>query len=474
MAPGNGSSVPKFEGKNFAYWKVRMSSYLEAISPECWQAASVGFDLPLDGDEAKWNARAKNAIFEGISEEVFSRIRSKEYASDIWAALCEIHEGSKKIREERYHVLMNSLNQFKMLPNELCNDMYSRMNVLVEDINSLELTQLSQGDIIRRILMVLPKPQYNIVISLLHERDINDMTVTDAVGKIRAHEMFLFGEQEESSTKKNLALKAKMVDKKKKVKLPSSSEDDDDDDQDDESDDDSDTELALLMRRTTRMISKFAKKGYNYDPKKNKFRSRKFGKPGGGEKKKCYNCGEFGHLSYDCPHPDKRVKNKNKKFEANEDEVKDKKKKKLFAKKGGGRKAYIVGEWTSGESSSEDSSDDEDKDFAGLAITEDDPPLPPPPMCLMAKGNTKVSSEEDDSSSDDDGLSPNDLSKLMNDYASIIKKQKAKIKCHENLYAKLSTSHDELLAKYNDLLKKHDEEVESNKTLKASNYKLKT
>ena len=48
MAPGNGSSVPKFEGKNFAYWKVRMSSYLEAISPECWQAASVGFDLPLD------------------------------------------------------------------------------------------------------------------------------------------------------------------------------------------------------------------------------------------------------------------------------------------------------------------------------------------------------------------------------------------------------------------------------------------
>ena len=86
---------------------------------------------------------------------------------------------------------MNVLNQFKMLPNELCNDMYYHMNMLVEEINSLELTQLSQGDIIRRMLMVLLKPQYNIIISLLYERDINDMTVTNTVEKICAHEIFL-------------------------------------------------------------------------------------------------------------------------------------------------------------------------------------------------------------------------------------------------------------------------------------------
>lgn len=471
--------MPRFEGKNFAYWKVRMASYLEAISPECWQATSVGFEQPFTEQEVRWNAKAKNAIFEGISEEVFSRVRSKEFAHDIWVALCEIHEGSRRIREERYHVLMNALNQFKMFPNELCNDMYSRMNMLVEEINSLELTQLSDGDVIRRILMVLPKPQYNIVISLLHERDINDMTITDAVGKICAHEMFLFGDHE-SSSKKNLALKAKMVgNKKKKIKLPSSSsESDEDDDNDEHDDDDSDTELALLMRRTTRMISKFQKKGYNYDPKKNKFRPKKFDKFGGGDKKKCYNCGNLGHISYDCPHPDKRNKNKSKKLDASEDEDKykkkdqDMKKKKLFNKRGGGRKAYIVGEWVSGESSSDDSSDNDDNNFAGLAIVNDDPPLPPPPMCLMAKGNNKVSSEEDDSS-DDNGLSPNDLSKLMNDYAAIIKRQKAKIKLLENANSMLSSKHDELLTKHNNLLGKYDEVVESNKSLKASNYKLK-
>lgn len=191
------------------------------LFPRVWLDASIVFDQPFTEQHVKWNAKAKNTIFERISEVVFSRVRSKELAHDIWIGVCEIHEGSKKIRAERYHILMDSLNQFEMFPNELCNDMYSRMNMLVEEINSLELTQLSQGDIIHKILMVLPKPQYNIVISLLHEQDINDMTITDAVEKIRAPEMFLFGDQEESSTKKNLALKKKSDKKKKKIKFPS-------------------------------------------------------------------------------------------------------------------------------------------------------------------------------------------------------------------------------------------------------------
>ena len=61
-----------------------------------------------------------------------------------------------------------------------------------------------------------------------------------------------------------------------------------------------------------------------------------------------------------------------------------------------------------------------------LAITNEESPLPPLPMCLIAKSN-KVSSG-DDSRNDGNDLSPSDLSKLMNDYATIINKQKAKIK----------------------------------------------
>jgi hypothetical protein len=41
-----------------------------------------------------------------------------------------------------------------MLANENANDMYSRLNILVEEVNGLGLTQISQPDVVRKILNV--------------------------------------------------------------------------------------------------------------------------------------------------------------------------------------------------------------------------------------------------------------------------------------------------------------------------------
>ena len=275
--------------------------------------------------------------------------------------------------------------------------MYARLNVLVEDINALEISPLTNSDIIRKILHSLHKPKYNIVISLLYEKDPSKLKVSEVVGKIRSHEMFLLGEVDPPQAKKDLALKAKSDHKsrkKNKCKAPPSSSSDDEASNEEN---DEDMELAFLMRKTTKMMSKLNKKGYNYDPKKNKFRARKNKDDA---KKICYNCGKYGHLSYDCPEPSKL----NKKQKDNDYrhkhkknyEKKDHKKKKFF--KGKERNKAFLGEWiTDGETSSDD---DDKKIVMGIAIHDDESPLPPPPMCLMARGNSKVS-DNDSSSSDE-------------------------------------------------------------------------
>ena len=55
------------------------------------------------------------------------------------------------------------------------------------------------------------------------------------------------------------------------------------------------------MRKFTRLNNKINKRGYNYDPKKKAFWPR-----GDDKLKLCYNCGEKGHISPNCPMPDKR------------------------------------------------------------------------------------------------------------------------------------------------------------------------
>ena len=157
--------------------------------------------------------------------------------------------------------------------------------------------------------------------------------------------------------------------KKNKCKVPSPSSSEDEANED-SSDEDGDVELALLMRKTSKMMSRSNKRGYNYDPKKNKFRTRKSKE---NVKKICYNCGKYGHLSYDCPEPSKL----NKKQEDGDNQYKTSKKsheKKDYNKKGSfTRKEKVktfLGEWiTDSESSSDDSSDEESKKkIVGIAM----------------------------------------------------------------------------------------------------------
>ena len=170
--------------------------------------------------------------------------------------------------------------------------------------------------------MLLPKPKYNIINAMLQKENLDTMEVGELVGEIRAHEMGILGMSEEPTSSKSIALKTK-VNKHRKLKMikqESSPSDEEDHHQESTSDDeDDDGELALMMRKFTRLSDKINKRGYNFDPKRKMFRPR-----GDSKSKTCYNCGEKGHISPNCPKPDKRKKeSKNKHRHDSSDDEED-------------------------------------------------------------------------------------------------------------------------------------------------------
>lgn len=67
----------------------------------------------------------------------------------MWTQIQQVHEGSSDVKEERYYVLKDKCDAFTMSSNELINDTYSRLNVLVEDINSLGVKEkIDDGDLV--------------------------------------------------------------------------------------------------------------------------------------------------------------------------------------------------------------------------------------------------------------------------------------------------------------------------------------
>jgi hypothetical protein len=214
---------PVFYGDNFPYWKICMEAYLEAIYIGVYKATTQGFPQPRDttnilGDENnydKWNAEAKNTLFRDICKYVFNIVRNHKNAHDLWLDICALHEGTKSEREEKYHIAVRKLNSFEILANENANDIYSRLNILVEEVNGLRLTQISQLDVVRKNLSVLPIEKYGHIVTMLHQMDLSTAAPTQILGKINAHEMYIHINDKDGSSSKRKTWLSKLSRRRK-------------------------------------------------------------------------------------------------------------------------------------------------------------------------------------------------------------------------------------------------------------------
>jgi hypothetical protein len=80
-------------------------------------------------------------------------------------------------------------NSFKQLANENAESMYSRLNVLVNEINALGVKNITDLNINRKILQSLRKPDYDLVKEIIYEKKLEELKPSRILSKIMAHEL---------------------------------------------------------------------------------------------------------------------------------------------------------------------------------------------------------------------------------------------------------------------------------------------
>ncbi|CAM8902854.1 unnamed protein product [Rhodiola kirilowii] len=118
LKEGQSTNRPPFlKGPNYSYWKSKMKAFLKSIDEKAWRAVLVGWTQPLmantegimvikpealwtDADEKAFvgNAKAVNAIFSGLDENVFKLIADCEVAKEACDILRTAYEGTDKVR----------------------------------------------------------------------------------------------------------------------------------------------------------------------------------------------------------------------------------------------------------------------------------------------------------------------------------------------------------------------------------------
>jgi hypothetical protein len=141
-----------------------MACYLEAVDLDVWRVTREGMKPPKnpekpttsEGKEILLNARAKNYLYESLSMDIFNQVFTLKTANETWLKLHELHDGTSNVREQKYCLVLNEYNSFAMKDNELVRDMYSSLNLIINELNSIGINKLGDADIMRKIISLLP------------------------------------------------------------------------------------------------------------------------------------------------------------------------------------------------------------------------------------------------------------------------------------------------------------------------------
>jgi hypothetical protein len=167
--------------------------------------------------------------------DIFNKVFTLKTANEIWLKLHELHDGTSNVREQKHCLVLNEYNSFAMKDNELVRDMYSRLNLIINELNSIRINKLCDVDIVGKIISLLPQQRYRSIITILHNmEDLSTMTPTIVIGKIVAFEMsrkMCRGEDPTSSRPYAFACDERKG--KKKAPTPSSSSEEESDDEED-------------------------------------------------------------------------------------------------------------------------------------------------------------------------------------------------------------------------------------------------
>jgi hypothetical protein len=100
--------APLFKGNDYAFWSIRMRSYLMALGCDVWLSVANGYKeppiVPTDVAAKKLyndNSRVVNAILGGLANSIFVKMMHCKSTKEIWDKLQILYEGDSKVKKAK-------------------------------------------------------------------------------------------------------------------------------------------------------------------------------------------------------------------------------------------------------------------------------------------------------------------------------------------------------------------------------------
>ncbi|KAE8723501.1 hypothetical protein F3Y22_tig00012370pilonHSYRG00100 [Hibiscus syriacus] len=272
---------PTLSETNYGIWAVKMKIILCSLG--VWSVIEDG-DTDDDKDQG-----AMVAISQAVPDDVMMAIAEKQTAKEAWDALREMRVGEDRVKKARVQVLKRQLNKLHMEDSETINEFSMKLTILVGEIRSLG-TKLDDSEVIEKLFSAVPDKFLQIIGTIEQFGDIEMMSVSEAISRLRTFKEGLKGRLHSKSSGEQLLLtQAEWEARIPKVKRDEGSCNN------------------KRGRRQGRGRGRGRGNGGgrgNGEHKNEDRKPRNFDK----SKVKCFNCNEYGHFAKECPKPNRREK----------------------------------------------------------------------------------------------------------------------------------------------------------------------
>jgi hypothetical protein len=133
-----------FKENDYAFWSIRMKSYLMALGCDVWLFIEDGYTAPSTPatDIAAMNlyndnSRVFNAILGGLENRIFVKVMQCKLTKEIWDKLKIIYEGDGKVKQAKLQTLRAQFENLKMKEDKNITEYLQRVDEVVNSIRAL-------------------------------------------------------------------------------------------------------------------------------------------------------------------------------------------------------------------------------------------------------------------------------------------------------------------------------------------------
>jgi transposase InsO family protein len=195
MSNSNQLSVPVFNGDNYEFWKIKMTTVFK--SQGLWDLVDTGFPNPNPNAEEtnKRDAKALMLIQQGLDDAIFLKITSCTSSKQAWDNLQTSFQGSAKVMTVKLQSLRREFETLQMERDEKVLPFLTKVQKIVNQMK-IYGEEVSEQKIVCKVLRSLTAKFDHVVAAIEESKDLKTYTFNELMGSLQNHETRLMRDEE--------------------------------------------------------------------------------------------------------------------------------------------------------------------------------------------------------------------------------------------------------------------------------------